>query len=384
MAQAEPTRPSRNRALDGLRGLAAVAVVLGHIVVATNVVQASQYFGDARPLTGANWLFSQTPLVILWSGQEWVIVFFVLSGFVLSLAAAEGARFDAPRYYPARIVRLYVPVWACLLFAAAVHETIRHERVAGATVWLNMHVTGWSVTTTAHEMLLLLDPGDFYFTTVLWSLRWEVAFSLLLPLFLLCARRLPLWLLAAGSLLAVAVGGPRSGVLAFMPVFMLGTVFAYGREQVRTTLADARLYWLTLAASPVALTATHWLPAGGWRGPALGLVALGASGFVATAMIPGPFGRLLETRPMQHVGRRSFSLYLVHEPLVVATAFALGGRPSTALLAVCSIPPIALATVAFYRWIERPSQGMARAAGATAARVARRGPPAPRPSRAGT
>ena len=64
---------------------------------------------------------------------------------------------------------------------------------------------------------------------------------------------------------------------------------------------------------------------------------MGATGLVATAMVPGPFGRWLETRPMQAVGRRSFSLYLVHEPIVVATAFALGGRPSTLLLAVAAL-----------------------------------------------
>ena len=384
MATAPSERPSRNRALDGLRGLAAMAVVAGHLVVATNLVQASQYFGRARPLTGANWLFAQTPLVVVWAGQEWVIVFFVLSGFVLSLAAADGARFEAARYYPTRIVRLYMPVWACLLLAAAVHEAIPHESVAGATPWLNLHVVDWSAATTLHELILLLDAGDFYYTTVLWSLRWEVAFSLLLPLFLLCARRFPLALLTAASIVAIALGGPRSGVFAFMPAFMLGTVLAFGREQARTVLADPRAYALALAASPIALTATHWLPGGPWRGPALALGALGAMGFVATAMVPGPFGRWLQTRPMQAVGRRSFSLYLVHEPIVVATAFALGGRPSTLLLGVAALAPIVVLTVLFYRAVERPSHSLARGLGGwCATRLAPLGPGA-RPSKAKT
>ncbi len=204
-------------------------------------------------------------------------------------------------------------------------------------------------------MVLLFNAGDYYYTTVLWSLRWEVVFSLALPLFILCARRFPLLLLSALSLLAIVAGGPSSGVFAFMPVFMLGTALAFGRERVHAVLADGRVYALVLFASAVALSATHWLP-DSLRGPALGLVALGATGLVATAMVPGPFGRWLETRPMQAVGRRSFSLYLVHEPIVVATAFALGGRPSTLLLALAALPPIALLTVLFYRAVERPSQ----------------------------
>ena len=338
MATTEPTapaRPPRNRALDGLRGLAALAVLLGHVVVATSIVQSSQYFGEPEPLTGGAWLFAETPLVGLWAGQEWVVVFFVLSGYVLSLAAAEGARFDAARYYPTRFVRLYVPVWGALVFAAIVHEAIAHERVAGATEWLNLHVTGWSATTTLHEIVLLLQAGDYYYTTVLWSLRWEVAFSLLLPLFIWAARRFPLALVTALSLAAIVAGGPGSGVLRYMPAFMLGTALAFGREQVSAALAERRAYLPAVVLSPILLTATHWMPAGAWQHAAYGLGALGATGLVATAMVPGPFAAWLQTRPMQFVGRRSFSLYLVHEPIVVATAFALGGRPSTWLLLAC-------------------------------------------------
>ncbi len=362
-----------------------MAVLIGHVIVATSVVQASQYFGEPQPLTGGAWLFAETPLVGLWAGQEWVVVFFVLSGFVLSLAAADGARFDAARYYPTRIVRLYVPVWAALVFAAAVHEAVAHERVAGATPWLNLHVTDWSASTTAHEIVLLLQAGDYYYTTVLWSLRWEVAFSLLLPVFLLCARRFPLRLLAVLSLAAIVAGGPGSGVLRYMPVFMLGTALAFGREQVTAALADRRAYVPALVASPILLTATHWLPAGVWQHAAYGLGALGATGLVATAMVPGPFAAWLQTRPMQFVGRRSFSLYLVHEPIVVATAFALGGRPSTLVLLACVALPIAAATMAFYRCVERPTQTLARTLGQRSSELVHGAqPPGARASKAET
>jgi peptidoglycan/LPS O-acetylase OafA/YrhL len=368
-----PIRPSRNHALDGLRGLAAIAVLLGHVVVATSVVQASQYLGDPQPLTAGAWLFAETPLVGVWAGQEWVVVFFVLSGFVLSLAAAGGARFDAARYYPARLVRLYVPVWAALIFAAVVHEAIAHDRIAGASAWLNLHATDWSATTTAHEIVLLAQAGDPYYTTVLWSLRWEVAFSLLLPVFLLCASRFPLRLLAALALAAIIAGGPGSGVLRYMPVFMLGTALAFGREQVAAALVKRRVYAPALVASPILLTATHWMPGGLWQHAAYGLGAVGASGLVATAMVPGPFAAWLQTRPMQFVGRRSFSLYLVHEPIVVAAAFALGGMPSAPVLLACAALPVAAATIAFYRCVELPAQTLARGAGRRSAELAHAG-----------
>ncbi|MGH2839682.1 MAG: acyltransferase family protein [Solirubrobacteraceae bacterium] len=356
MATAAPAHPPRLRALDGLRGLGAMLVVVSHMVVATNAALASQFFDDAQPLTGGDWLFAETPLHILWADQEWVIMFFVLSGLVLSLAVADGERFDAARYYPTRLVRLYVPVWASLVLAGLLHEAVAHEHIAGATEWLDLHVTDWSASATAKEIVLLLGAGDYYYSTVLWTLRWEVAYSLALPLFLLCARRLPWSLVAAASLLAVVVAGPEFDVLRFIVAFMLGTLLAFRRERVTAALADNRVYALALAASPILLTASHWLPGGRWHGPALGMVTLGALGLVATAMAPGPFARWLRTPPMQFVGRRSFSLYLIHEPIIVAAAFALGGRPSLPLLAACALPPIALTTLLFYRVVERPAQ----------------------------
>ena len=67
---------------------------------------------------------------------------------------------------------------------------------------------------------------------------------------------------------------------------------------------------------------------------------------------------------MQWVGRRAFSLYLVHEPLLVAIAFALGASlaplPFVILVAIAGLVVCAL----FFRWVEMPSHRLARNAGA--------------------
>jgi peptidoglycan/LPS O-acetylase OafA/YrhL len=70
--------------------------------------------------------------------------------------------------------------------------------------------------------------------------------------------------------------------------------------------------------------------------------------------------RLLARRPVAWAGSRSYSLYLVHEPIVVLAAFALGGAPTLPLLVVVAVPPVVLLTEGFFRLVERPSHALSR------------------------
>jgi peptidoglycan/LPS O-acetylase OafA/YrhL len=305
-------------------------------------------------LTAFERIIAYTPIHALWAGQEWVIVFFVLSGLVLSLAASQGQPFDAASYYPRRLVRLYIPVWAAVVLAAFAHVAVSHHAVRGATPWLNSHSVSLSPGRTAHDLTLIFGAGDGSLTTVLWSLKWEVLFSLLLPAYLLAAQKLNSILLTCASLLVILLGG--SGYTHYMPVFMLGVVLAYSRPWITQHLTRTRALILLLVSFCL-LSGDWWMPS-----ERLGttFVAVGAAAMVACGMVPGHFSGVLDSKPFQLVGSRSFSLYLVHEPLLVALAFALGGTPSLPLLLLVTIPLIALVTEAFYRVVERPAHRLAR------------------------
>jgi peptidoglycan/LPS O-acetylase OafA/YrhL len=351
----------RIRSLDGLRGIAAAIVVFHPLVLATVAPLAAQYYPHAPNLHGAAWAFTFTPLHLFWAGPECVIVFFVLSGYVLSLAAAKGARFVAASYYPSRFVRLYVPVWGALGFAALAHVVVTHHMVSGATIWLNHHSVDFQAREVVKDVVLVFGAGDGTFTTVLWSLQWEVIFSLLLPVYLLVGRLPKRSLVGLVALLVMCVGGIHDDYTHYLPPFMLGVLAAYERSRI-VELIDRRRAWWLLAASSVCLTATWWLPSGVGQRIGLGLTGAAALGLVVCGITRGEFAHLLESRPLQVLGRRSFSLYLVHEPVLVAMAFALGGKPALLLLAVTALPVIALGTEAFYRLVERPSHALARLA----------------------
>ncbi len=85
---------------------------------------------------------------------------------------------------------------------------------------------------------------------------------------------------------------------------------------------------------------------------------------VLILVLPGS-ARPLEARPVQWLGRHSYSLYLVHEPLVVAIAFAAGGWHAW-LLPVVVVAALALAA-AFHAVAEVPSIRLSRRVGGAVA-----------------
>jgi peptidoglycan/LPS O-acetylase OafA/YrhL len=366
-------RTERLPALDGLRGVAAFIVLAHHVVLAGVPLLAAVYLSGADPvLPGWAWALVRTPLHVLWSGEEIVLVFFALSGFVLAMPAVRGAALSPARYYPHRLLRLYGPVWAAIGLALASRVVVGHHAVDGASWWLNAHDEHVAAAGVLHDVTLVSGTAGFEVTSVLWSLRWEVVYSLALPLVLLVGARTRdrpggAAALAVGALaLFGAHAAPR-----YLPAFVLGSLMAFQVDRLRAvgaTLAAptagnrlargaAAVACLALLTSDWWVTPWLWLPVGYARTvlehavPAA--VALGACLAVALPFLLGDLRRVLERPAVQWAGSRSFSLYLVHEPIVVAVAFALGGRAPVLLLAAAAIPAAVVAAELFFRVAER-------------------------------
>jgi peptidoglycan/LPS O-acetylase OafA/YrhL len=106
--------------LDGLRGLAALTVVVFHFF--------SAYVpGLLADQTDTPWWGSDTPLAILFNGDFAVCVFFVLSGFVIANSAAQGRTAFALNVVR-RYFRLAAPVAASTVIGWA--RLAAHRRPA--------------------------------------------------------------------------------------------------------------------------------------------------------------------------------------------------------------------------------------------------------------
>lgn len=102
---AGPPRNSRLKQLDGLRGLAALAVFVCH--------------STEMMVNNPNTLRVWPPLRSLWDGQAAVVLFFVLSGFVLTLpyVGPSPKRVDTAPFIVRRLTRLYPAYWTAILLA---------------------------------------------------------------------------------------------------------------------------------------------------------------------------------------------------------------------------------------------------------------------------
>ena len=108
---------NRYEELDSLRGLAAISVFFGHILLVFNAI----------PIT--NLLFEYGPLRAAVAGSEAVTLFFVLSGFVLSLPFYNNGTFNYGKYVVKRIFRIYIPYLIAILFLILLRNCFTRDQL---------------------------------------------------------------------------------------------------------------------------------------------------------------------------------------------------------------------------------------------------------------
>lgn len=371
----------RLTSLDGLRGVAALVVLLHHSLLLIPAMVEPYRDPPADRIGDDVWWLAYSPLHVAWDGSIAVMIFFVLSGFVLALPLAQGRVPDWRSYYPARLLRLYLPVWAAVALAAVVILVTPHAAPEEVSDWVAGHPERLAAGGVLKDLLLVWQPG--YTNSALWSLKWEVLFSLLLPLYVWVASRwrAALWIKLSIVGAVVAIGsllGPPDRTYQMGPLFHMGT-FAFGvliafdwaRIGPAMTALPRRRAALMWAASILGLWSYWGLYAFGeppmphiLGAAARILQVVSATLIVVLSTRPGLWTAVLESPPLHWLGTRSFSLYLVHEPLVAASGSvgAQLGVPTAIVIPVIILFSLVAAEV-FFRAIEKPSHRASRAVG---------------------
>jgi peptidoglycan/LPS O-acetylase OafA/YrhL len=308
-------------ALDGLRGLAILLVLVEHFV-------------RFQPATLVERLVSRGAAV----GWVGVDLFFALSGFLITgilLEAKGGERFFR-NFYLRRAFRIFPLYYGCLLL---VFVGLPHLGVLGADETRDLlHTQGWFWSYLSNVMIaragsLSASPMEHF-----WSLAVEEQFYLVWPLIVWLLPRRRLKVLCLGAMLGSlairmtlrALGEPGAVLYVLTPTHL--DPLAAGAWLAVLAREPGGLAWVKARVRPaialgVAGIAAIVLTARGrvvetlaMQSVGYPLLALTCAALLAVALTGpegSPLGRLWRSRVLGFFGRFSYGLYVLHPLLLV-------------------------------------------------------------------
>jgi peptidoglycan/LPS O-acetylase OafA/YrhL len=295
---------------------------------------------------------------------------------MLPVTRGDGTLKGGPlHFFKRRARRILPPYYAALLLSLFLIVTVIGKPTG--TLW-DVCIAIRPSDLASHFLLLQHFFGTGRINYSFWSisLEWQIYFFF--PLLVVAFRRIgaPITTtvaLAAGYAITLLVGPEHERIhranLHYMGLFTLGMAaacVAFGRGETVRRLRE-RAPWAISAAVLVLLQVglmKYW----GWTSaidhwPLLDLLSAAAAAFMlVAAVLPGtnPVRRIFELRPLVSIGRYSFSLYLVHAPLMqlfwqyLLKPLGISGVPAFAALAIVGTPLILLLARVFYRLVEEP------------------------------
>jgi peptidoglycan/LPS O-acetylase OafA/YrhL len=369
--------------LDGLRGLAAFIVFISHLAI---VIFPSIFNG--LPIMSRlryEWVLAGTPLGIFWAANFAVCIFFVMSGFVLSyFYQREGGNFIATCIR--RYLRLVLPIlatsfFAYLLWTSGAMYNLKAQLITQEGWLKSCYLTAspgfWSFLTESVYRVFLIPTSEF--NPMLWTMKYEMAGSIgIFALYALVPQnkvRIPLIFLCLMLLIKTYYVCFISGALIYE--------WSKSNGEVKVIIPQWSI-WLMLivglylgafpynVATPDNIWFRHLLFFEVEQWHRIGSILL-----VFACVSLAAVRRFFCLAPLQYLGKISFSLYLVHGPmlcslmsyLIVSLYWPPHARAAMFVAAAAVIPATFIVAHFTTKWIDRPAVRFSALVGRYIARV---------------
>ena len=368
-----PASPTRTNAhafypeLESLRGVAALCVVILHTILLFAVGNHLGPQGLAQYGT-TTFLVAQIGIIIF-NGQSAVLLFFVLSGFVMGLGFDATKKLDLgtyARFLIRRFFRLLPPLWAVTIFAV----------ILGVSV----HGMTFSLYDILHYFLLT----DLSINPVEWTLVLEIAMCIGYPLMFFAVSRLT----TGAQIIALAICywyfgstpsfyiyyGQTAGGLPVLAFFLGLIVPTIGRELIgilpRGGTALLPIAFAAFVAPTVATWYADFHPKGVVTPTTIGQLQVPvqfACFYIIAWLIYSPHrlaAEILRRPKFLAPGRWSYSIYIYHPPILGVIIVYLGFQQMPLLrlaIGLAGVMPLTLIIAAVsYRYVELPSIRLGR------------------------
>lgn len=385
----------RYKGLDSLRGLASLSVVFHHCFLVFPVLLAA-----TNGITGNSYSFvnliTYSPLHLFWAGHEAVLLFFILSGFVLTLLFLN-KKPSFGKYIFSRFSRIYLPYMFSIILSVLFMEIIDNKVQTSLSTWFN---TMWAHPLSFKELcsyIFMLGFDVHNINTVTWSLVHEMRISIFFPVIIYVLNKYT-WkkasLIGVGVLasfwvfftsLSVVVMGANEVIGLFLQsigmtfyyslFFLLGALLAKHKDKIwyKYGKMNSKMTSLLVILFILLYTLDWWLPfIPSFKTSsniimsvlstifieysiAIGVVILFFLALNSKMMIC-----ILNAKPLLFLGRISYSLYLIHPIVLLVMVHILNPYfPPEIIVVFVPIFSILFASI-MNKFVENPSIRLGR------------------------
>ena len=268
-------------------------------------------------------------------------MFFVLSGFVLSLKfiGEDGRKLNLLPFYARRITRIWIPWFCFFAISLAIFKLYHHSPQPTTTIpsLTEHHRTFWSIPSSQFElvkqMIFQLHDSSKRLIPQDWSLEVEFKAAVIMPLIIYFTRKGFLWGIALGIAIYLIIPKSSHVYLSFSMGALAAKIYLISSKKTGTINYQNQSIFFGKYFGTMALLFGFLLYQIRWfamssatpgflaNGPIIwNISSLGCSLIILGAAHSTAFKRLLVQKPMLFIGRISFSLYLVQSIVIIAIA----------------------------------------------------------------